>query len=161
MVKIQENMTFNELKEALQKEIKDITLNELYELSFQFNDDVKYLPREYKKKYTESVLKVIISRFTSLKNDHKNYEGSLTEDDAEQINTILSNKKDLVTYTMNLTVVYATYLLKKPVHLPGTVFPGMVSIYTDGENYYCPVKKFHIDNPKATCRYCIAKMVDD
>ena len=58
MTQIHENMSYNDLKEFLQNEIKKITLNELYELSFQFNDDMKYLPREYKKKYTESVLNV-------------------------------------------------------------------------------------------------------
>lgn len=161
MTPIREDMSYNDLKEFLQKEIKKITLNELYELSFQFNDDVKYLPREYKKKYTESVLNVIISRYTSLKNDSNNYEGYINKKDFKKIYQLLSDKEDMITYTMNLIVVYTTYFLKQPVHLPGTVFPGMVSVYTDGENYYCPVKKFHINNPKATCRYCIAKITDD
>lgn len=161
MTQIHENMSYNDLKEFLQNEIKKITLNELYELSFQFNDDVKYLPREYKKKYTESVLNVIINRYSSLKNDHDIYEGYINKNDFKQISTILSDKEDLIRYTMNLIVVYTTYFLKQPVHLPGTVFPGMVSVYTDGENYYCPVKKFHINNPQATCKYCIAKITDD
>ena len=161
MTQIHENMSYNDLKEFLQNEIKKITLNELYELSFQFNDDVKYLPREYKKKYTESVLNVIINRYSSLKNDHDIYEGFINKNDFKQISTILSDKEDLIRYTMNLIVVYTTYFLKQPVHLPGTVFPGMVSVYTDGENYYCPVKKFHINNPQATCKYCIAKITDD
>ncbi len=161
MTQIHENMSYNDLKEFLQNEIKKITLNELYELSFQFNDDMKYLPREYKKKYTESVLNVIINRYSSLKNDHDIYEGYINKNDFKQISTILSDKEDLIRYTMNLIVVYTTYFLKQPVHLPGTVFPGMVSVYTDGENYYCPVKKFHINNPQATCKYCIAKITDD
>lgn len=161
MTQIHEDMSYNDLKEFLQNEIKKITLNELYELSFQFNDDVKYLPREYKKKYTESVLNVIINRYSSLKNDHDIYEGFINKNDFKQISTILSDKEDLIRYTMNLIVVYTTYFLKQPVHLPGTVFPGMVSVYTDGENYYCPVKKFHINNPQATCKYCIAKITDD
>ena len=161
MTQIHEDMSYNDLKEFLQNEIKKITLNELYELSFQFNDDVKYLPREYKKKYTESVLNVIINRYSSLKNDHDIYEGYINKNDFKQISTILSDKEDLIRYTMNLIVVYTTYFLKQPVHLPGTVFPGMVSVYTDGENYYCPVKKFHINNPQATCKYCIAKITDD
>ncbi|MBE6494239.1 MAG: DUF2115 domain-containing protein [Methanosphaera stadtmanae] len=161
MTPISKNMSYNDLKKFLQKEIKKITLEQLYELSFHFNDDVKYLPREYKKKYTQSVLNVIISRYSSLKNDSNNYEGYISKEDFEQINTILSDKEDMITYTMNLIVVYATYFLKEPVHLPGTVFPGMVSVFTDGENYYCPVKKFHINNPQATCKYCIAKITDD
>ena len=36
----------------------------------------------------------------------------------------------------------------------------MQSIYTDGENYYCPIKRYHIDNDKALCRYCVAKETD-
>ncbi|MEJ5273777.1 MAG: DUF2115 family protein, partial [Spirochaetota bacterium] len=58
-----------------------VTLEDLYDLSFHFNEEQKYLPREYKKRYNETVLNVIINRFTSLKNNQKKYEGSLNKED--------------------------------------------------------------------------------
>ena len=69
-----ENMKYNTLKEILKEKIREVTLQELYDLSFEFNEDTKYLPREYKKKYIESVLNVIINRFNSLKNTQENFQ---------------------------------------------------------------------------------------
>ncbi|RAP44140.1 DUF2115 family protein [uncultured Methanosphaera sp.] len=161
MEKVKAGLEKNKLKEMLQNELKNVTLEELYELSFQFNEDTRYLPREYKKKYTESVLNVIISRFAMLKNTKINFEGQITEKEAKEINELLDDNDELVGHILNVIVVYTTYLKHRPVHLPGTVFPGMVSIYTDGEKYYCPVKKYNIDNEKAVCRYCIAVIPDE
>ncbi|WP_069592070.1 DUF2115 family protein [Methanosphaera sp. WGK6] len=160
MEKIYANMERNELHKMLKEEVKPISLEELYALSTKFNEDIKYLPREYKKKYVESVLNVIISRFAMLKNGKRNFEGKLTEEEANNINTLLKPNDDILEYILNIVVVYATYLIQRPVHLPGTVFPGAVSIYSDGENYYCPVKKYHINNEKAVCRYCIARTTE-
>ena len=136
-------MPLNTLNELLKEEVKDISLDELHDLSVHFNEETKYLPREYKKDYTESVIKVIVSRFATLKSSRVKYEGKLSEKDAE-----------------NIIAIYTTYLRKRPIHLPGTVFPGLVTIYSDGKDYYCPVKKFHVDNPNAICRYCISKTTD-
>lgn len=157
MEAITENTTRNELKQILKEEISKVTLQELYDLSTKFKEDTKYLPREYKKLYIESVLKVIINRFTSLKNTEVDYEGTLTKTESDEIIELLKKTDSTIRDTLNIIVVYATYLEREPIHLPGTTFPGMVSISTDGENYYCPVKKFHIKNDKAVCKYCIAK----
>ena len=100
----------------------------------------------------------MIRRFTSLKNDKKTYEGILSDDDVEKINELLKYKDNIITYTLNIIVIYATYFLKEPVHTAGTAFPGHVSIYCDGNNYFCPVKKNHINNEKSVCKYCIAKI---
>ena len=85
-----ENMKYNTLKEILKEKIREVTLQELYDLSFEFNEDTKYLPREYKKKYIESVLNVIINRFNSLKNTQENFEGEVTKKEASEINKILT-----------------------------------------------------------------------
>lgn len=155
------NMKRDDLKKLLKEEIKNITLQELYEISYKFNEDIKYLPREYKKQYRESVLKVIINRFTSLKNTQVKYEGNITKKEAREINELLLDKKsNLVKHTLNIIVIYATYLERESVHMPGTEFPGMLSVYTDGVDYYCPVKKYHINSSEAVCKYCIAKEAD-
>ena len=160
-MEIKAGMPKEELKKLLQQEIKEINLADLYDLSFRFNDETRYLPREYRKQYIESVLKVIISRFASLKNTLKTFTGEVTEKEAKEINELLSDNEDHIIYILNITVIYATYLLKRPVHLPGTVFPGLVSIYTDGKDYYCPIKKHHLDNENAVCKYCIAKVPNE
>lgn len=159
MDKVYTKMPLDELNEILKREVKDISLKELYDLSIHFDEERKYLPREYKQEYTESVIKVIVSRIAMLKNSQATYPGKLSEKDAEAINEIMADSDDRIEYILNIIVVFTTYLKKRPIHLPGTVFPGLQTIYSDGEDYYCPVKKYHIDNPNALCKYCIAKAV--
>lgn len=157
MVEVYPGISLNDLKTLIKQAIKDITLEDLYELSFFFNDEKTYLPQEYKKKYTESVLNVTINRFTLLKNDDKNYVGFLDDADVVIINKLLHDNDNVITYILNIIVIYATYFLKEPIHLPGTTFPGQVSISYDGTNYFCPVKKYHINDEKSLCNICIAK----
>lgn len=157
MVEVYPGISLNDLKILIKQAIKDITLEDLYELSFFFNEEKTYLPQEYKKKYTESVLNVTINRFTLLKKDDEKYDGHLNDDDVAIINRLLQNNDNVITYILNIIVIYATYFLKEPIHLPGTTFPGQVSIYYDGRNYYCPVKKYHINDEKSLCKICIAK----
>lgn len=157
MIEIREEMSLNELKSILKEKINNITLEELYDLSYHFNEDTKYLPREYHKKYTESVLNVIMNRFIILKNDSKHYKGKLPKGDMENINKLLECQEDKTKYILNILAVYATYILNEPIHLPKTTFPGLVSINFDGKDYYCPVKKYQIKNDNALCKYCIAK----
>ena len=55
MDKVYTKMPLDELNEILKREVKDISLKELYDLSIHFDEERKYLPREYKQEYTESV----------------------------------------------------------------------------------------------------------
>lgn len=157
MVEIYSGINVNDLKNILKNEIKEITLKDLYDLSLFFNEEKAYLPPEYKKKYTESVLNVTINRFTLLKNDNNFYEGILRDDDVKIINKLLQSNDNIITHILNIIVIYTTYLLKEPIHMPGTKFPGKVSIYYDGMSYYCPVKKYHVNDKKSLCNICIAK----
>lgn len=159
MAEVYKGISLNELMILLKQEVKEITLEDLYYLSFYFNEERKYLPREYKKEYTESVLNVMMNRFTSLKNDNEKYDGTLSDKDVEKINELLKDSDNIITYLLNIIVIYATYYLKEPVHLPGTAFPGRVSIYYDGNNYFCPVKKYHVNSTKSVCKYCIANSI--
>lgn len=158
MQKIGENISYMNLKEIIQEEVNNITLEEIYELSYQFKEDVKYLPAEYKKHYRQSVLNVIIQRFKTLKNDDKTYPGVVADEDLTKIRELLYDNADVVTHILNIIVVYATYFLKEPVHMTQTVFPGRVHVYKEGNDYYCPVKKYHTSTSKSVCKYCIAKI---
>lgn len=160
MTEVYQDISLNELMIVLKQEVKEITLEDLYDLSFYFDSEKRYLPNEYKKKYTESVLNVMINRFISLKNDKKMYKGVLTENDVSKINELL-REDNAITHLLNIIVIYATYFLKEPVHLPGTAFPGHVSVYSDGNEYFCPIKKHHMSDEKSVCKYCIARIVKD
>ncbi len=161
MTEVYHGISLNDLKNLLKREVKEITIRDLYDLSFYFLEEQKYLPGEYKKEYGETVLDVMIHRFTSLKNDKRSYDGTLCDNDVENVNELLKYNNNVITYILNIIVIYSTYFLKEPVHPPGTAFPGHVSIYYDGKDYFCPIKKNHINNEKSVCKYCIAKILEE
>ena len=156
MINFDDNLSYNHLKKILKDEVKKVSINQLYEITYKFNEDMKYLPREYKKSYTQSILKVILNRFIRLKNDEDFYDGYLNDDEKKNVQELINKDKDNITYILNITVIYASIFLKEPIHLPGTIFPGQKSIYTEGQEYYCPIKKYHLNNQDALCKYCIA-----
>ena len=105
MVEVYSGINVNDLKNLLKNEIKEITLKDLYDLSLFFNEEKAYLPPEYKKKYTESVLNVTINRFTLLKNDNNLYEGILKDDDVKIINKLLQSNDNIITHILNIIVI--------------------------------------------------------
>lgn len=161
MISFDDNPSYNHLKNILQDEVKNLSIEQLYEITSQFNESMKYLPGEYKKNYTQSILKVILTRISRLKNDNNNYIGYLDDNQMKNVQELISKDKDNIRHVLNITVIYASIFLKEPIHLPGTVFPGKKNIYTDGQEYYCPVKRTHLNNKDALCKYCIAHIIDD
>lgn len=152
-------LTYNHLKRTLQDTVKNITLEDIYNLSYQFQEDMKYLPEKYKKDYRESIIKVSIKRYKQLKNDKKDYPSNITEDDIKKINELLDkNIQDNNMHLLNILAIYATYFLKEPIHKDAYIFAGIRSIYYDGTYYYCPIKKYHINNENSLCKYCIARI---
>lgn len=154
------NLTYDQLKEILQEKAAEIKLDDLYELSYLFNDDVKYLTDRYKDDYRKSIVRLMIKRYNLLKNDKKSYPGLVGKDEICKINELLNKKfEDKVLNKFNIIIIYTSYFLKEPIHPSGSVFGGLKSISYDGKHYYCPIKKHHIDNENAICKYCIAREV--
>ena len=105
--------------------------------------------------------KKIIEFFEKYKEDTINKK-TISELYSKQYNSNNSRTIDnVITYLLNIIVIYATYYLKEPVHLPGTAFPGSVSIYCDGRDYFCPIKKYHMNSVKSVCKYCIANTIKE
>ncbi|AWX32800.1 DUF2115 family protein [Methanosphaera sp. BMS] len=154
------NLTYDQLKEILQEKADEIKLDDLYELSYLFNDDVKYLPDKYGEDYRKSIVQLMIKRYNLLKNDKKSYPGLVDKDEIAKINELLNREfEDKILNKFNIIIIYTGYFLKEPIHPSSSVFAGLKSISYDGENYYCPIKKHHVENENAICKYCIAKEV--
>lgn len=157
---ISKGMTYNQLKRILQDKLKDIRLDDFYELSYIYNDDVKYLPEKYEEDYRKSIARLMIKRYNLLKNDDKSYPQVIDNGDIGYINELLNSDFDNKVFNkFNIIIIYTIYFLKEAIHPTDTVFAGLKSIRFDGNNYYCPIKKYHMDNKNALCKYCIAKEV--
>lgn len=160
-MKIKSNLKLTDLKWKLQKEVEQITLENLYDLSYHFQEENRYLPTEYKTRHMDSVQNIIIKRYKQLSNDKKDYEGTLSGSDAKVINELLLKDEDKTAHLLSVIAIYATYLLKEPIHMNGTIFPGNSAVYKRNGKYYCPVKKKHMKDDLALCRYCVAKIPEE
>jgi len=159
---IKDNTTYDQLKIILQDKLKEIKLDDLYELSYLFNDDVKYLPDKYKADYRKIISKLMIRRYNLLKNDKQKYPRIIDSKDLENINELLNKEYDeKILNKFNIILIYTIYFIKEPIHPRESIFPGLKSISYDGKFYYCPIKKYHINNEKSICKYCIAKECDE
>jgi uncharacterized protein (UPF0305 family) len=155
-------LTYDRLKEILQDKARDISLDDLYELSYLFNDDVKYLADRYKEDYQRTISQLMIKRCNLLKNDKKSYPEVIDDEKTDKINELLNKDfEDKILNKFNIINIYTIYFLKKPIHPASSIFAGLKSISFDGKYYYCPIKKYHMNDEKSICRYCIAREVDE
>lgn len=159
---ITDGLSYDELKRILQQKVMDIELDDFYELSYLVNDDVKYLTKKYEDDYRKKVVELMIKRCNLLKNDRKSYPGLVDKDEIDNINEILNKEfEEKILNKFNIIIIYAIYFLKEPIHPTDSIFAGLKRMSYDGEHYYCPIKKHHMNNENAICKYCIAREIDE
>ena len=101
------DLTYDQLKEILQEKADEIKLDDLYELSYLFNDDVKYLPDKYEEDYRKSIVQLMIKRYNLLKNDKKSYPGLVDKDEIAKINELLNREfEDKILNKFNIIIIY-------------------------------------------------------
>ncbi len=152
-------MEYEELHRILKSKAQEIDINEFTLLSNYFRDEVKYLPSSYKKQYIKNVQERIMKSLLELKNSNKTYCGLLNSSQQEMVNKLLDDKYNNIELILNIVAVYRTVLLRRPIH--EDAFPGNMNVYKKRGNYYCYVKKNHVDDDNSLCRYCVAKPVED
>lgn len=155
---IQEDTDLDSIKKILQNQIRSIDIRDIQNLSIKFNKETRHIPPKYQKQYNEDLLKVIIQRYQKLKNDKKTYNRKCQKSDVEIIDKLLEKKEDKIEYLMNITAIYAIYFLREPVHPNNMLLPGNLKIYKEDKIYYCPIKRYHMNDNEALCKYCIAKI---
>ncbi|MDL2246701.1 DUF2115 domain-containing protein [Methanobrevibacter sp. OttesenSCG-928-K11] len=167
-LKNQEKVSKNDILKILKKWVKNISVFDIMDSANYSRDSFKYVQKEYQKHfekiYIEDMTKYIqeISQSKLDYHDNVNKSTFLTaidffekqENAREEEYKEKYPKQSLIYYLM---CIYTTFILDQPIHNTGSIFPGHTKIRYENGTYYCPVKSNNTDNPKAVCRFCVAK----
>ncbi|MCC7554479.1 MAG: DUF2115 domain-containing protein [Methanobacteriaceae archaeon] len=161
------NILQNDLLNILKKFAKTISVFDLMIATAILKDDGKYVQVQYREKFLEVYIKYFIMRIKEIKENNNTYTKNINK--VEYIESIDLLRKQFKKDRQNerkesrfpliyaLCSMYATYILKEPIHPVGTPFPGDLKVEEKNGIYYCPVKEKQEDNPNAVCKLCIAK----
>ncbi|RBQ24355.1 hypothetical protein ALNOE001_02830 [Candidatus Methanobinarius endosymbioticus] len=161
-----EKILKNDILKVLKKYAKNISVFDIMNSTSRFRDTCKYVQDEYKGHFDDIYVKNFYMRIKDIKMDENRYDGHVNKklflkaidyfqkQDEKREYADDSSSYRLIYY---LICIYTTFVLDEPIHHEGSVFPGHEKVKYENSVYYCPVKANNSNNPKAVCRYCIAK----
>lgn len=62
---------------------------------------------------------------------------------------------------MKIIITYLIFIVKKPLHPLGMIFPGGMKITEINRTYYCPIKNKQAEVDVALCKYCICRDTEE
>ena len=155
-----------DLFKIIKEESKNVSINTIIGMSTFLRDDFKHIQDKYKDHYTESILSQLL-RINEIKKDTNIYN---TKIDKNKFNKAISNITKFLNYDnlykgedkfnliSILVTLYSSFLIEKPIHPVGTIFPGEnLKIRNENGEFFCPVKKKQINNPNSLCVFCVCK----
>lgn len=160
----------NDILKILKKWAENISIFDIMESTSRFRDACKYVQHEYKGHFDDIYVKNFYMRVKDISKDNNDYKGNVNkkfflkaityfqkqdERYKEEIGEGTTTAKYRLIYY--LICIYTTFVLDEPIHHVGSTFPGHTKVRYENGVYYCPVKANNSNNPRAVCRYCIAK----
>ncbi|WP_407356939.1 DUF2115 domain-containing protein [Methanolobus sp. WCC5] len=160
-------MYASELLTALQKESRGISNADISLARAYAMEAVSYVPEPYKTIYSSDYFTFLYESFLELKKrcpdalivkqeiDCDAYKRALFR--IREKNDSADTKKDAMNRFISIVHIYLTFILRKPLHPVGMVFPGGLKISEDGSEYYCPVKDKQSESGISFCEFCICR----
>ena len=160
----------NDILKVLKKHAETISVFDIMDSTSRFRDACKYVRLEYKGHFDDIYVKNFYMRVKDISKDKNDYKDTVNkklfikaisyfqkqdEKYKEEFGEARKIAKSRLIYY--LICIYTTFILDEPIHHVGSTFPGHTKVRYDNGIYYCPVKANNSNNPKAVCRYCIAK----
>jgi uncharacterized protein (UPF0305 family) len=159
----------NNILDILKKWAKNISVFDIMESTNKFRDACKYVQDEYKGHFDDIYVKNFYIRVKDIITDNNNYDEYVNKklflkaisyfqkQDKEREKIDKGNELFSQRLIFYLICIYTTFILDEPIHHVGSTFPGHTKVRYKNGVYYCPVKANNSGNPKAVCKYCIAK----
>lgn len=150
----------------LKKWAEEISIFDIMNSTSRFREACKYVHEQYKSYFDDIYIKNFYLQVKEISKDDNDYKdnvnkklflkaiGYFKKQNDEFNEESESHFHHLIYY---LICIYTTFILDEPIHAVGSTFPGHRKVRYDKGVYYCPVKHNNSNNPKAVCRYCIAK----
>ena len=157
-------MRSRELFKRLKEMAKDFSIQDLMNVRVFLEEDMKYLPENYKEQYLKNQIMYFINTLKEIKrrkdDDIEDYpidEGKL-KDLLERIEGFKRGVKGEESFIKlsKIVVPYLIFIEKKPLHPVGMKFPGGRCIVKKGDKYYCPVKNKQ-KNEYSLCEFCVCE----
>lgn len=164
-----EKISKNDILAILKKYAKNISVFDIMNSTQRFREACKYVQFEYKGHFDDIYVKNFYMRVKDIASNNHDYNGNVNKklflrainyfqkqdnerEELDKGNDFYSQR--LIYY---MVCIYTTFVLDEPIHAVGSVFPGHTKVRYKNGSYYCPVKANNSNNPKAVCKYCIAK----
>lgn len=155
-----------DLLNILKNESKEFSIESAKEISFFMQEELKYIPSQYKDEYSPSLSSQTL-KIIEIKNDKTKYTHTINKNTFKKailtiekflnFDNMFKGRKDLEVNSV-LVSIYLLFIVFKPIHPVGMVFPGgNLKIEEINGIYYCPAKTKQLNNPNAICPYCICK----
>ena len=157
-------ITKNHLRDMLKAEAKNIHMEDIMLASSFLREDAKYMPASYRLDYIERFSMIFFKKIKDIKEDKNNYTGDINTKEIKEFLKVIKKQHDnangknerCFVKIARIISTYTTFVLEKPIHPVGTKFPGGFILHSINGIYYCPVKKNHINNPSALCKFCVS-----
>jgi uncharacterized protein (UPF0305 family) len=148
-------------KDSLSISNADISLARAYAM-----EAVEHVPEPYKTIYSADYFVFLYESFLEIQKcrpdeiiireiDSADYEAVLSS--IKEKNVVNDRKSDAMNRFISIVHIYLTFIVKKPLHPVGMIFPGGLTITEDGTFYYCPVKEKQTETGISFCEFCICK----
>jgi uncharacterized protein (UPF0305 family) len=159
-------MNTPELLAKLQKDIRRISNVDLSLARAYAMEAVEHVPEPYKTIYSADYFVFLYESFLEIRKcrpddiiiqeiDSAQYEAALSS--IKEKNDYADRKSDAMNRFVSIVHIYLTFIVKKPLHPVGMVFPGGLKITEDETFYYCPVKDKQSETGISFCEFCICR----
>lgn len=153
----------NNLLSVLKDYAGKISVFELMEMITYSDSTFEEVNDKWKRLGNEMQVKTFIERIKSINVDENDYDGEIDGSEFRKYLNELKNTLGQYDESLSknyeiciLSVLYANFILKEPIHPEGSVFPGSGKVFKKDDEYFCPARDGNENNPNAFCRLCIA-----
>lgn len=167
LISKESEITGNDLLNILKRYSSTISVFDMMKFSSEVIEENKYVQEGYREDSQKSYIESFLMRVKDISNDKGDYPENIDKkafiDAVDVLKTHYENgdksesKSPLI---FDMSSIYATFVLKDPIHPVGTPFPGSLKVEEKDGKFLCPVKDANKDTPNAVCNICLAEQLD-
>lgn len=160
--------TGSDVLEILKKYSSTISVFDMMDFTSHVIEENKYVQESYREDSQKSYIESFLFRIKDILNDNNNYPQNIDREsfgEAVEVlkthyETGIQETKTKAPLIFEIASIYATFILREPIHPVGTPFPGSLKVKKENGEFLCPVKEANIDTPNAVCNICLAEQLE-
>ena len=149
--------TGSDVLEILKKYSSTISVFDMMDFTSHVIEENKYVQESYREDSQKSYIESFLFRIKDILNDNNNYPQNIDRESFDEAVEVLKTHYET---GIQIASIYATFILREPIHPVGTPFPGSLKVKKENGEFLCPVKEANIDTPNAVCNICLAEQLE-